>query len=299
MSIIKIGTRASALALKQTNIVIEQLKSYAPENEYEIVEIVTKGDKQLNKPLYEFGGKAVFVDEFERSIMSGDIDMAIHSSKDMPMELLEGLTIAGVIKAHDSRDVLVYKKGTNLYIDNLRVGTSSLRRARQLKELMPNSKDYPLRGNVNTRLAKLRNDGYDAIILAAAGLERLDLLNEEDLCYRYFEPWEMIPASGQGIIAIETKESGEAYELARAISCEKSFVRLKYERLALKLLDAGCHEPIGIHFDIKDDVVTGYGMIADEDNITSKKLEEKYSGDVKELEEILAAMTPKLVEENA
>lgn len=254
---IKIGTRGSELALVQTNLVIEALKQKYPQVEMEVVVIRTKGDKILNKPLIDFGGKGAFVTEFEDALFRGDIDLAVHSAKDMPMALLEGLEIAGTLKREDPRDVLVTNKNCNRASnEKLIIGTGSLRRQLQVLELYPNASCINIRGNVPTRLKKITSGECDGVILAAAGLKRLNLLKEEDCCYQIFSYDEVIPAGGQAIIAIEARKESAAAELIRAISDERAFQELSIEREILQLLGAGCHEAVGVLANMEGDHVT-------------------------------------------
>ncbi len=262
-NIIRIGTRGSALALIQTDLVIQRLRQEYPQVSFEKVILSTRGDRQINRPLLEFGGKAVFVEEFEEAIRTGAIDMAVHSAKDMPTELAEGLVIAGVLPRADVRDVLIYRKNSAFaeYAENSLsktsaaaqdnsgyiIGTSSLRRQYQIQEIYSDIQTKPLRGNVNTRLAKLRNGDYDAIILAAAGIKRMELEKEPDLEYRYFSCQEMLPAACQAIIAVETAGNGQAQDMAAHISDSGAMLQLKAERKVLELIQAGCKEPVGVY----------------------------------------------------
>jgi hydroxymethylbilane synthase len=265
---IKIGTRGSELALAQTNLVIDQIHRHYPDVTCEIIIIKTMGDKILDKPLLEFGGKGAFVTEFEDAILRNDIDLAIHSSKDMPMELAKGLEIMGVLTREDPRDVLITRKDTNLeQLETAVVGTSSLRRQHQIEQLYPNIHCTSLRGNVNTRLRKLSEGEYDAIILAAAGLRRLNLESQEAFRYRYLSYEEMVPAAGQGIIAIEGRGDTELNKIIKSISDPKAGMELEIERKALQLLEAGCHEPIGIFSEIIGNQITIRMMKAKDDTI--------------------------------
>lgn len=251
---IRIGTRGSELALIQTNMVIDELKKKHPEYNYKKVILTTKGDKKTNVPITSFGGKAVFVEEIEQALIDGTIDIAVHSAKDMPNPCKEGLTIAGTLKRACPKDVLIYKKGRVFNPDDkFTIGTGSLRRRCQIKEIYPNAECLELRGNIGTRLDKLKEDKYDAIILAAAGIERQELARDSGLEYRYLTIDEMIPAAGQAIIAIETKEASKASKLVADISDVDSYKNLEVERAVLTKLNAGCHEPIGVWSDIKDD----------------------------------------------
>lgn len=243
--IIRIGTRGSRLALAQTGMVMEALERRYPGLRMEQVILRTQGDKLLDRPLADFGGKGVFITEFEEDLLRGDIDLAVHSAKDMPMELASGLTIGGVLPRGDVRDVLVTRKG--LTGGRMTVGTGSLRRQFQLRTLYPEAECISIRGNVPTRLQKVRDGICDGVVLAAAGLERLGLLREEDLDYRFFSCGEMLPAGGQGIIAVEGRAGDGAAELAEGISDENTLLELETERCVLELLNAGCHEALGVN----------------------------------------------------
>lgn len=241
---IRIGTRGSELALAQTNQVIAAIEKRFPEMEVERVILRTKGDKILDKPLLEFGGKGVFVTEFEEALKEKRIDFAVHSAKDMPMELGDGLVIAGVLPRADARDVLVTRKDV-LFSKELVIGTGSLRRQFQLRRIYSQAICKSIRGNVPTRLEKLRHGEYDGVVLAAAGLERLGLLKEEDLEYRFFSYDEMVPAGGQGIIAIEGRKEDVLTKMIQEISSQAAYNELMAERKILRHLNAGCHEAIG------------------------------------------------------
>ncbi len=174
---VKVGTRGSKLALAQTELVIKALNERFPQIDFQMVTMSTRGDRDTSRALLEFGGKAVFVEEFEEAILKGDIDIAVHSAKDMPMEIMEGLTISGTLPRACPQDVFIYKSGRSFdRNDSFVVGTSSLRRQYQIRDMYPNAVCKNLRGNVGTRIQKLEDGEYDAIILAAAGLKRWELL---------------------------------------------------------------------------------------------------------------------------
>lgn len=258
---IRIGTRGSKLALVQTELVVEALKHSHPEIDYEVVIIQTAGDKIIDKPLAEFGGKAVFVTEFEDAILRNEIDFAVHSAKDMPMELSEGLDIIGVLKREDPRDVLITMKSADMGKKEVAfIGTSSLRRQYQIEQLYSNIRCSSIRGNVNTRLNKLKEGQYDGIILAAAGINRLHLNQEDECQYRYLDFDELIPAGGQGIIAIEGKKDSEWTSLMNGITDSTAKLELETERSALFYLDAGCHEPIGVYARAEENQITIWMM---------------------------------------
>ena len=256
MKRIKIGTRGSELALAQTNQVIAKLKEQFPDLELETVVLHTEGDKILDRPLLDFGGKGVFITEFEEALLDGRIDLAVHSSKDIPMELSDGLTIAGTLKREDARDVLVTKKGMQIKDGaGIVIGTGSLRRQFQLKTLYPKIQCINIRGNVQTRLKKILQGQCDGVVLAAAGLKRLGLTGEAEFDYRYFSYEEMIPAGGQGVIAMEGRNGDFITERIREISDRKAYRELETERKVLKLLDAGCHEAVGVISEIQEEQI--------------------------------------------
>ncbi|MGN0330259.1 MAG: hydroxymethylbilane synthase [Kineothrix sp.] len=240
---IRIGTRGSLLALEQTRLVIAALRKKYPQLHIETVILHTRGDKVLDKPLYESGGKGMFVTEFEEALAEGRIDLAVHSAKDLPTELAGGLFIAGALQRADVRDVLVTGKDVP---KNMVIGTGSLRRQLQLREIYPEVQCISIRGNVPTRLQKVRDGECDGVVLAAAGLERLGLLEEPDFNYRFFSREEMVPAGGQGIIAIEGRTGDETAGLVSSISDQNAMLELETERRILQLLEAGCHEAIGV-----------------------------------------------------
>lgn len=253
---VKIGTRGSELALAQTELVIRALQEKYPGLETEKVVIRTTGDRILNQPLIDFGGKGVFVTEFEEALRSGKIDLAVHSSKDMPMELGENLEISGVLPREDARDVLVALRDTDISgMHRAVIGTGSLRRQHQVRRIYEQADCRNIRGNVSTRLKKLSDGECDGVILAAAGLKRLKLLADTNYTYRFFDYDEMIPSGGQGIIAIEGRGNDTISEMVRAISNETAYLELEIERRILQQLGAGCHEAVGVVSQIEKEQV--------------------------------------------
>lgn len=253
---IRIGTRRSDLALRQTELFENALKKKFPEIETERVIKITSGDKKVDVPLSSFGGKGAFVEEFEDALLSGEIDIAVHSAKDLPQKLKEGTKILGALPRGDVRDVLVSLRGTlekdgagfsKILGDTIFVGTSSPRRKLQLENLFP-CKCTLLRGNVPTRLSKLRNGDFDCVILAAAGLSRLSLLDESDFEYHFFSADEIVPAGGQGIIALQGREDdSQIAEIASSLSDKKTMAALDAERYFLLRLGYSCTSPVGVH----------------------------------------------------
>ena len=245
---IRIGTRGSKLAQIQTDMVIEQLKKHYPDVRFEKVIVTTKGDRRKDAAISSFGGKAVFVEEIEEALLDGTIDLAVHSAKDMPNPCKKGLGIAGVLPRGCAQDVLIYRADTDIRSkDTFTVGTGSLRRRCQIKELYPQAECMELRGNVTTRIQKLRDGLYDAIILAAAGIERLGIEKEPDLVYEYLDVDAMLPAAGQGTIAMEACEGTLPYRMAQTISDAETEGCLRAERAVVREMEAGCHEPIGVY----------------------------------------------------
>ncbi len=241
---IRIGTRKSKLALVQTDLVRQRIEEAFPEAEIEIVEMSTKGDEILDKSLTSFGGKGVFTQELEEALLKEEVDLAVHSAKDMPMEFPEGLYIGAVLPRADVHDVLVTTTGVKAaeLAPGSVVGTSSLRRELQIKELNPTVRIQMLRGNVQTRLRKLKEGQYDAILLAAAGLQRLGLEKEEGFHLEYLDSECFLPAAGQGILAVEAKE-GRLTEVLQAIHCEETALELEAERSFLTAIGGSCNAP--------------------------------------------------------
>ncbi|WP_405339560.1 hydroxymethylbilane synthase [Fibrobacter sp.] len=249
---LRVATRKSALAMAQTTLVAEAIKAANPGLTYELVSMTTEGDRQLDKSLASFGGKGVFIKELEVALLEDRADIAVHSLKDMPAEVLPEFKLAAVLKREDPRDAFIARGGVNgLKFMQLpagaHVGTGSIRRVIQLKALRPDLEYVPIRGNIQTRLSKLEE--LDAVVLAAAGLKRMGLA---DQVTEYFSTEQMLPASGQGILAIETlnviashgvaKQSIDAI-LARVNDAE-SYAIAVAEMAFLKALNAGCQFPV-------------------------------------------------------
>lgn len=261
--IIKVGTRESKLALVQTGMVVDSIKRIHPELEFEIIGMTTKGDEILDKALDKIGGKGLFIKELEQALLDGSVDMAVHSVKDMPAQFAKGLVLAAVSQREDPRDVLIgkgYSKLSDLPTGAV-IGTSSSRREVQLKKLRPDIEAKLLRGNVITRLSKLEAGQYDAIVLAAAGLNRLGINPENSFA---FDVEEMIPAVGQGILGIETREDFSIDFLLDSIHDKEAELVFRAERAFMIHLEGGCSTPIAAHAILKDDKLCIYGMYANE-----------------------------------
>ena len=243
---IKIGTRKSKLALAQTEMFANALKSKFSDLEIEIVHISTKGDKILDKPLAMIGGKGVFISELENALQSGEVDMAVHSAKDLPLELAQGLEISSALQRGNYRDVLLTRKDNPISnSSDFVVGTGSLRRQGFIKKLYPLVQIKDIRGNVDTRINKLINKEYDAIILAAAGLERLSLYNSEKYDVIPFEYSDFLPAPCQAIVVAESKTGSAISERLKEISHTETMLEFETERQIPKLLNADCGMPVG------------------------------------------------------
>ena len=244
-TLIKIGTRKSLLALAQSNGIKAKLEKQYPGITVELNKIMTKGDKILDVPLAKVGGKGLFVKELEEAMLDGVADIAVHSMKDVPAELPEGLHLGIITKREDPRDAFVSNKYSSLneLPQGAKIGTSSLRRRAQLSILRPDLVIEDLRGNLDTRLRKLDEGQYDAIILAAAGLNRLNL---SDRIAALFDPADMLPAVGQGALGIEINSANKrVLEIIRSVNDEITFSAVRAERALLKELEGGCQVPIG------------------------------------------------------
>ncbi len=241
---IRIATRQSPLALWQAEHVAERLQQAFPGLKTELVKMVTRGDKILDAPLAKVGGKGLFVKELEQGLLEGTADIAVHSMKDVPVEFPEGLHLAVILEREDPTDAFVSNHFSSL-VDlpaDARIGTSSLRRQCQIKEKFPNAEILSLRGNVNTRLAKLDAGEYDAIILASAGLKRLGLAGR---ITARLDPGESLPAMGQGAIGIECRtDDAEMNDYLKALHDRDTSIRVIAERAMNARLNGGCQVPI-------------------------------------------------------
>lgn len=265
---IHIGTRKSALALWQAEHISAELKRLYPGVSVELVHFNTKGDRILEKPLAQVGGKGLFTAELEAAMHDGDIDIAVHSLKDMPTELPEGLTLGAISVREVPYDALVSPEYKTL--DKLpqgaRIGTSSLRRQAQLLHVRPDLRVEVIRGNVQTRLSKIETDNLDGVVLAQAGLKRLGLENQ---ITQVFTADEMIPAVGQGALAIECRaDDSEMLEMLAPINDEATRYAVEGERSFLRQLNGGCQVPMGVHGTIEKGQLRLKAMIASLDGRT-------------------------------
>ena len=253
MKTLRIATRKSELAMTQTRLVAERIVSCAKavgENiDYELVSMTTEGDRRLDRSLADFGGKGVFIKELEVALLEGRADIAVHSLKDMPAQVLPEFKLAAVLEREDPRDAFVSKGGANgvKFMDlpaGARIGTGSIRRVVQLKALRPDLEYVSIRGNIQTRLAKLAE--LDGVVLAAAGLKRMGLM---DQVTEYFSAAQVLPASGQGILAVETlrEPSLDILSLLARVNHPESYAIAVAEMSYLKALNAGCQFPVASH----------------------------------------------------
>lgn len=266
--VIRIGSRKSKLAVTQAELIQKQIRQTYPEIRTEIVTMKTTGDKILDRSLEAIGGKGLFVRELDQALLDGRIDLAVHSLKDLPMEENEELPIVAYSVREDPRDVLIYRTGRDVFPMNGLVGTSSRRRALQMKTLYPESACCQIRGNVQTRLRKMEEEGMDGTILALAGLRRLGM----ELSGRIFSVEEMLPAAGQGILAVQGRREAQTEELAEILSAgklqcvhslESEWAALA-ERQFVKTLDGGCTSPVAAHAQIQDGELKLTGLYYEE-----------------------------------
>lgn len=258
-----IGTRGSKLALWQANWVKTALCQRHPHHAIELLIIKTKGDKILDVPLAKVGGKGLFVKEIEEALLDGRIDIAVHSMKDMPSLLPQGLTIGAVPRRESPLDVLISRNDHTLasLARGAAVGTSSLRRAAQLRHCRPDLRITPLRGNLDTRLKKVSDGELEAIILAAAGVRRLGLAHRIG---EYLDAETMLPAVGQGALSIEVRDNDAVSgPLVAALDHRPSRVVVMAERAFLHRLEGGCQVPIAAHGTLQGDQLTLTGLVAD------------------------------------
>lgn len=267
-----VGSRKSNLALTQTDWVIDQLKKAGIKNEFEVKKIVTKGDRILDVTLSKVGGKGLFVKEIEQAMYDKEIDLAVHSMKDMPSQMPEGLTITSVPEREDHRDAYIAKDNVALkdLPEGSIVGTSSLLRSAQVLAERPDLEVKWIRGNIETRIRKLDDEDYDAIILAVSGLKRVGL--SEELITEYLEPEVCVPAVGQGALAIECREDDdELRALLDKINDEYTTKTVTAERTFLHLLEGGCQIPIGGYAYLQGDEMVLTALVGTPDGKTILK----------------------------
>ena len=293
---IVVGTRGSKLALVQTNWVVNELKKANPGIEFEVKIIKTKGDLVTHLPLHKIGDKGLFTKEIEQQLLDKEIDLAIHSMKDMPSALPEGLKFASIPKREDPRDVLVLREGYK-NIDDLpkkaRIGTGSKRRTYQLLKYRPDLEIVPIRGNIDTRIRKIEDENLDGVVLAAAGLNRAGLHNH----ISYYLPTDvMIPAPAQGALALEVRENdSNIEEIISHIKDETTEIQVAAERSFLTGVNGSCHVPMGAYCEIKEDKLHLSGLYGDEEG--SKLVIQSITGRVEDAEKIGFELAKNVLEE--
>jgi hydroxymethylbilane synthase len=262
---LRIGTRGSKLALAQSEIVRSAILELRPEADVRLQTITTKGDVVQDQPLSRIGGNGVFVRQIEQALLDRQVDLAVHSAKDLPSALAPGLSIAAYLPRADARDVLVSREGRALadLPEGARVGTSSPRRACLLHAIRPDLELLDIRGNVDTRLRKLHEGQYDAIVLAAAGLERLGLLAEVT---EWLDPQVMLPAVAQGALGVQARESDHVLlEFVARLDDPNTRLAVTAERAFLAAVGGSCSLPVGAYATVAGETVTLAGMIGSVD----------------------------------
>ena len=295
--LVRIATRKSALALWQAEFVKAQLEHFHADVRVELVPMSTQGDIILDTPLAKIGGKGLFVKELEQAMLDGRADIAVHSMKDVPVEFPEGLALHTICEREDPRDAFVSNNFANLseLPQGAVVGTSSLRRQCQIRALRPDLVIKDLRGNVNTRLAKLDDGQYDAIILAAAGLLRLKM---DDRIADYIEPEVSLPANGQGAVGIECRIDDEVTKaLLAPLEHTQTRIRVNAERAMNRHLEGGCQVPIGAYALVNGEQVHLRGLVGAVDG--SEILHDEVTGHINDAEAIGVELAKKLLAQGA
>lgn len=283
---IRVGTRHSPLALRQTHIVIENLEKIYGDisNRITIVPLTTTGDKIKDKPLNEIGGKSLFIKEIEESLLDKTIDFAVHSMKDMPAVLPEGLVIGAVLQREHPGDALVARPGCdfNNVSESITIGTGSLRRKFQLEQHWPHLKVIPVRGNVETRIKLVEDGTMDAVMLATAGLLRLNLHNKIS---HVFDITKIVPAIAQGVIGIECRKNDkEILDFLQPINHLQTELEITAERAFMDVVDGSCQEPMGAYAVVKEEYLYIDGFLGDLEN--RKMIRHQEKGLVSEAEKI-------------
>jgi hydroxymethylbilane synthase len=291
-----IGTRGSQLALTQTHWVINELKKYNPDVHFEVEIIKTTGDRIQTKPLDKIGDKGLFTKEIEEKLLSRAIDIAVHSMKDMPSLMTEGLKFSYVPQREDARDVLILREDYKSLEDlplGAKIATGSKRRKYQLLRYRPDLKIEPIRGNIDTRIRKIKEEGLDGIVLAAAGIHRMNL---EDYISFYLPIGLMLPAPGQGALALEVRMGDtETEALIKSLHDPGTAVQMSAERAFLKGINGGCHMPVGAYCTIGKDEIVLDALFGDEAG--KKLLFMSLGGRMEEAEQIGYALANKMLKE--
>ena len=294
---LKLGTRGSKLALWQAQAVTERLKEYHPDLQIEVVIIKTAGDKILDVALSRIGDKGLFTKELEKALLDGTIDLAVHSLKDLPSQLGEGLKLAAVMPRENPGYVLISRSG--LHLSDLPagsvIGTSSLRRTAQLKAVRPDLQVIDIRGNVETRIKKMQEQQLDGIILAYAGVKRLGL----EHWITQVLPYDiMLPATGQGTIAIETRDHDEKMDsILETVNDRKTFAEIQAERAFLGRLEGGCQVPMACLAECREGVIHMQGLVSSLDG--SRVIRDSITGSSHEPEQIGLNLAERILEAGA
>lgn len=291
---IKIGTRGSKLALVQANSVVAGLRKIAPEVKAEICVIKTKGDIMQDVSLIKIGGQGAFVKEIEEALLSGTIDLAVHSMKDVPGETPDDLTFAAILPREDVRDILVSRG--NIKIEFMprgaRIGTGSLRRGAQIQSMLPDVTIVPLRGNIDTRLKKIETENLAGIILAAAGMKRLEYAHK---IAQYLPVEFMLPAVGQGALGLQIRKADSALaEVAARLDHAQTAAEIAAERSYLRALGGGCRLPIAAFGKMEGKQLSLEGLVAAPDG--TLVLRDKVQGAVEEAEELGTRLASMIME---
>jgi hydroxymethylbilane synthase len=290
---LKIGTRGSALALTQARGIAERLKNQWPALTVDIVVIKTKGDIMQDVPLAKIGGKGLFVKEIEDALLRGDIDMAVHSMKDVPAEIPDGLEISIVSEREDPRDVLVSKEGAKIedMSAGALIGTGSLRRGFQLRNLFPHIEIVPLRGNLDTRIRKIQSENLDGIIVAAAGMRRMGWT---DRITQYIPVEIMLPSVGQGVLGIEMRtDDTNTRKAVSFINHPRTWREVTAERTFLKRLGGGCQLPIAAYGATQGSTLTIKGLLGSPDGRVM--IHDEITGRCNDAEELGLALAERLI----
>jgi hydroxymethylbilane synthase len=294
---IKIATRKSALALWQAEHVAALLQQLPEVDAAELVPLSTRGDEILDRSLQKIGGKGLFIKELEIAMQAGEADIAVHSMKDVPAEMPEGFCLAAMLERANHADALVSPNGEQLsdLPQGALIGSSSLRRQAQLKMMRPDLRIEPLRGNVNTRLAKLDNGDYDAIILAAAGLERLGF---HERISQLFVPEQMLPAAAQGVVGIECLEEADNLRTVLAqLNHPTSVLTTLAERAIARVLEASCQSPVATYAVVDGTALTVTALVAMPDG--SQSIRDSVSGNAEDAEALGEQLAARLLDKGA
>jgi len=296
--ILRIGTRASALALWQANWVKSELEKRYPDLEVTLTKIKTQGDKILDVPLAMVGGKGLFTKELQESMLRDETDIAVHSMKDVPTHFPEGLALRCITEREDCRDIVILRPGVSTWKElpqGARIGTSALRRKAQLLHLRPDLQMVDIRGNVETRIRKLTEDNLDAVILASAGMKRLGFASQIS---EYLPVDVSIPAIGQGALGLESRiDDDETNALIDFFNHDLTSWAVRGERAFLRRLEGGCQVPIACHGTVSGDQLTLTGFVSDVDGVHC--LKKTISGPVDDCEKLGTSLADDLLIQGA